>query len=300
MANNVFVGTSSSWQTTSNWSTGVAPVAADNVFLTNNSTAINSGLNNATQNITTLNVVMDFTGSVGVNGTANQYLQIASPTANIGTPIAGGGFAPGTSLFNWNAGTTSTSINVYNTSNAGASLGQAPVKLLGSALTINHVGGVLSVGALPSENATVSSVNMAYNGNGISPQAYYGPGTNLGTLNVNGGSLTIASQQLVTALKVARSGTICTHQGTGGYATLQIDAGARVNYNGSGSVNALTITGTIDLSGGGGNVSFGNVTFYRGASFIDPLSRSTFVNTPTIVGASIRDINMDLGQGRYR
>jgi len=300
MANNALIGTDTTWTTTGNWSTGAAPVNGDVVFLTNNQTLITGGLNNATVKLTTLNMVMDFTGRLGSNAASgNTYLQIAATTGNIGIPPAGGAVVNGSSLFNWNAGTSSTVINVLTSSNSGSAQGQSPIKLLGSALTVNLMGGNISIAALPTENATVSSLNVIASGQGVSPQAYLGPGCNLGTLTLTGGYVVSNSQQLVTSAIISGNNVRFVHQGTGGFNSLTIDNGG-VTYNGSGSVNSLSLTGSIDLSGGGGTVVFGSVTLYAGAVFYDPLGRATFNTTPTLVNCTRANVSLNLGLGRYQ
>jgi hypothetical protein len=299
MANNVLIGTNTTWTTAGNWSTGAAPVNGDVVFLTNNSTLITEGLNNATVKLTTLNMVMDFTGRLGSNNASgNVYLQIAATTGNIGISPAGGAVVNGSSLFNWNAGTGSTTINVLTSSNSGSAQGQSPIKLLGSALTVNLLGGNISIASLPTENATVSALNVIASGQGVSPQAYLGPGCNLGTLTLTGGFVVSNSQQLVTSAVIAGSNVRLVHQGTGGFVNLTIDSGG-VTYNGSGSVNSLSLTGSIDLSGGGGTVVFGSVTLYAGAVFYDPLGRASFSTTPTLVNCTRANVSLNLGLGRY-
>ena len=299
MANNVLIGTNVTWTTAGNWSTGAAPVNSDVVFLTNNQTLITGGLVNTGVRLTTLNLVMDFTGRVGTNNVSgNTYLQISAVTGNLGIPAAGGAVVNGSSLFNWDAGTSSTVINVLNTSNSGSAQGQSPYKLLGSALTINLMGGNISVAALPTENATISTMNVIASGQGVSPQAYLGPGCNLGTMTLTGGFVVSNSQTLVSSAVISGNNVRLVHQGTGGFNSLVVDNGG-VTYNGSGSVNSLSLTGTIDLSGGGGTVVFGSVTLYAGAVFYDPLGRASFSTTPTLVNCTRANVSLNLGLGRY-
>ena len=298
MANNTLIGTSSTWTTASNWSTGAAPVNGDVVFLTSSSIVINAGLNNATVAPGGLNVFMDFTGRVGVTGTSNQYLQIASAAVTIGLPPVGGQSAVGSLLFNLDVGTTSSTINVLNSAAQGTTAGQAPIKLLGSALTVNLTGGVISIAALPSENATINTLSVVASGSGVSPQAYLGPACRMGTLSQSSGNVVSYSQQLVTSATISKGGRLL-HEGTGGFSALTVNSGSSVNYVGSGSVNALTLTGTIDLSGGGGTVIFGSVVFLPGAVFNDPMGRASFATTPTLSGCSRDQIAVNLGVGRY-
>lgn len=298
MANNVLIGTSSTFTTATNWSTGAAPVATQDVFLTNNTVSFTAGLNNATvASLNTLNVVMDYTGAMGSNGTSNIYLQFSATTCNIGQPIVGGGNANGSNTFNWNAGTNSSICNVLNTANSGATTGQAPVKILGSNMTINLTGGIISVAALPTETATISTFTIANGQTGISPRAFIGPGCNTTTLTQNAGAVTNNSQMVITTANVARSSSTLNHQGTGGYGTLEIDNGASVSYVGTGSISSLILTGTIDFSGGGGPVTIVNRTLFRGAKFVDPSKRCTFTNNATFNGCSISDCTIDRGQG---
>lgn len=299
MANNVLIGTNATWTTAANWSSGAAPVTGDVVFLTSNATTLNAGLSNSAVLLTTMNLVMDFTGQVGINGTTNTYLQIGATTAYLGLPPTGGQSSNGPSVFNWNAGTASATINIVNSSVAASAPGQSPIKLLGSALTINVTGGNVSIAALATENATVNTFSMLNSGQGNAPQAYFGPGCNMKTLTLEGGYANSASQQLTNSAQVANNGSQLLYQGSGGFGTLTVDAGGRVTYNGSGSVNSLALTGLIDLSGGGSPITFGNVTLYAGAVFYDPLGRSVFTNSPTVVNCTRAQVSVNLGLARY-
>lgn len=298
MSNNVLVGSDSTWTTVSNWTAGHAPTTNEDGFVTNDNIAITGGLNNASANLHSLNQVMDFTGQIGTNGSVNTYLQIGAVTVNLGLPIAGGGSGAGTRLFNLNSGTSSTLINVFNSANSGASVGQAPIKLLGSAMQVYVTGGIISIAALQTENATISKMSVVNGQNSINPNVFVGAGCNLGTLTLNGGIVSNASQLIVTNAHTARTATQLNHLGSGGYNTLQIDGGSKVTYTGSGSVNSLICSGIMDLSTGGGAVAFGSVAFYSGATFSDPLGRSTFGTPYTLVNCSLKDVNIDLGQGR--
>lgn len=297
MANNVLIGTSSTWTTASNWSTGSAPTTGDIPFLTNNSTIINGSLNQSTVALSSMNQDMSFTGQVGINAASgNTYLQIVSPVTNLGKPPPSNQSSAGTRLFNWNAGTTSSVCNVMNTANSGASSGNAPIKLLGSALTINLTNGIISVAAFPAESSTIT-LNVANGNLGVAPQAYLGPGCVITALSQESGVVTSASQSVVTTALVARSGAALSHIGTGGFATLEIDSGGKVSYAGSGSINTLTITGSIDLSGGGSAVAVGTINVYGGAKISDPLGRLTF-GSKNLIGCSMSDVTIDLGNGR--
>ena len=302
MANNVFVGTDSTWTTTSNWSLGT-PTGGQTVFLTNSNTVVTAGLDNHTTSLASLSVAMDFTGRVGVNAvagtSANTYLQIASPLAVIGQPASGGYTASGSNVFNWNAGTTGTNITVLNTANSGSGSGQSPVKLLGSAMTITLTGGIISVASLPSETATINSMSVTSSGQAIPPQAYLGPGCNITALTVSSGYVCSYSQQAIPTALLVGNGASLAHMGSGGFSTLTIGAGATATYIGTGTITTLTLTGVIDLSGGGGPVTLTNTSFYKGAVFKDPLGRSVFTNPPTLVNCSRSDISINLGNGRY-
>jgi hypothetical protein len=297
VAINVLVGTSSTWTTTSNWSTGAAPIANQTVVITNSSLVINAGLDQHTIALAGFNQDQSFTGQIGtVGATGNTYLQIASPIINLGLPTPTGSFDGGSRLFNLDAGTTSTLINVSATANSGTQTGRGPISLLGTALTVNLTGGSINIAPFATETATASALNIASGGTGT-PKCYLGPGVTLTTLSQNAGEVMNASNAIITTATITGEGSILTHAGTGGFATLKINPGTTVNYQGSGSINTLTLFGLLDMSVGGGTVHIGNLTIYAGAEIWDPNHRLVFDNTPVLSGCTLDDVTLNLGVG---
>jgi hypothetical protein len=301
MAKNTFIGTggSADWTNTGNWSSGAAPVSTQDLYLTANSNSLTTGLAQSAVLPASLNVFTDYTGSIGnsgtVSGSSGSYLQLGPTVVNIG--VQGQGTGNGPRRFNLNTGSTTTTINVISTTSSALDSGQAPVRLLGTSMTINQTGGIISVAAFPTETATITALNIANGGTGVSPQAFIGAGATLTALSQNAGTVTTASTASVPNATVSRSSTI-NHIGTGGFGTLTIGTGSTCNYDGSGTVDLLQLYGTIDLSGGGGTVTLTDSTFYTGAKVIDPLGRLVFTNPPTLSGCSQKDLTIDLGQGR--
>jgi hypothetical protein len=301
MAKNTFIGTggSADWTNTGNWSSGAAPVSTQDLYFTANTNSLTTGFTQSAVIPASLNIFTDYTGSIGnsgvLSGASGSYLQLGPTIVNFG--VQGQGTGSGPRRFNLNTGTTTTTINILSTTSSALDSGQAPVRLLGTSMTVNLSGGIISIAAYPTETATVTALNVANGNSGVTPQAYVGPGATLSALSQSAGTVTIASTASCPLADLSRSSKL-NHIGTGGFGTLTIGTGSSVNYDGSGTVSLLQIYGTIDLSGGGGTVTITNSTFYSGAKVIDPLGRLVFTNAPVLSGCSQKDLTIDLGDGR--
>ncbi len=293
MANNQFIGTGSTWTTTTHWSAGHPATTNEFTLLSGAAAAISAGLAQGAVVVGSLNQDMSFTGSLGTNGTSNTYLQIASPVSNLGI-ISPSTTTSGSRAFNLDVGTSSSVINVMNTAQSGTS--GAPVKLLCTNATVNLTGGIVSIAALASETATVNTLNVASSGTGVSPQAYLGPGCTVTTLaQNNAGAVTSASQALVTTATLTGSNAQLNHIGSGGISALTIANGAKVTYTGSGSINSMVLAGTLDMSGGGSTVHLGSGTLTVGAKIIDPLRRLVFDTALVRTLVAWKDVYIDRG-----
>lgn len=291
--NNALSGTSGSWTTTTNWSQGHAPTSNEYALLTTYSTAFTGNLAQTTVVLGVFNQDMSFTGTVGANGSTNTYLQIAAPIGNLGLPSAGSSTS-GSRLLNWDAGTSNTVINVMNTATSGTS--GAPVKLLCTNATVNLTNGIISIAALASETATVNTLNVTGGSSGPSPQAYFGPGCTVTTMVLNNaGAITSASQAVTSGATLTGTGAALTYIGSGGFSSLNVTNSAKVTYTGYGSVNAMTLGGTLDCSNGGEPFTVAASTFTLNARLIDPLRRITFTNPPVLLGVAWKDIYVDRG-----
>lgn len=291
--NNQLVGTTGSWTTTTNWSQGHAPTTSEFTFLTTFATAFTGNLNQVAVVLGALNQDMSFTGSLGLNGTTNTYLQISTPTTNLGLPSSGS-TSSGPRTFNLDVGTSNSVINVLNTAQSGAS--GAPVKLLCTNATVNLTNGIISIAALASETATVNVLNVTAGSSGVSPTAFLGSGCTATTINQNNaGAVTNASQAVCGAATLSGSSASMVYIGSGGFNALSVVNGAKVSYVGNGSINSMILGGTFDTTGGGSTFHLGAGTLTAGAKLIDPGRRIIF-DTPIVrLNVAFSDITFNRG-----
>lgn len=300
MAKNTYLGTSNDFTNTGTWSTGSAPVSTQDLYITSTSQVITAGLAESAVAPNSLNIYTDYTGAIGNPGTASgatgSYLQLGPTTTNIG--VQGQGTGTGPRRCNLNFGSTTAIVNVQSTTNSPLDSGQSPVRLLGTSMTVNLTGGIISIAAFPTEAATITALNINSGQSSVTPSAYIGAGGTLTLLSQSAGTVTTASTSSVPNAVISQSNTGLVHIGTGGFGTLTIGGGAKCSYSGSGTIALLNITGTIDMSGGGGTVTVTNSTFFPGAKVIDPGGRLVFTNPPVLSECSQKDLSLDFGIGK--
>lgn len=297
MATNIWIGTTTSWTATTNWSLGSAPASTNDVYLTANSQAIIANLSQSAVTLNSFNQDISYTGSIGnFTGASSDYLNIGATTFNLGQPSPSGS-GNGSRRLNISAANSGATINVFSTASSGSDTGQFPVRLLGSNLTLNVVSGKVSIAALANETASITSLSTSGSTSTSTPSVYLGPGCTVTTANINSGSVVSDSSAAITTATVAGRNTTLTHMGTGGFGTLTVTERSTVNYNGSGNITTLNVLGTLDLSGGAANVTSANTNIYSGATIFDPAGRLTMSNI-TLVDCTMADITVNRGVGR--
>ena len=245
MGTNLYQSTGSTdWGQTYNWSLAAVPVTGDAVFLTNNAYGIDTSLNQAAVVLASMTLDMSYTGYVG---SSSAYLQIGVTTASIGTPAAfSNGAGPGRVYLN--TGTNSAMLNLFNSRRNGMDANAAPMRFLGSALTVNQTGGVASFAALPTETATILSYTSGNGGNVVPTTAVFGPGCKIQTLNGYSGTLTSQSNQVTPLVNVENAALTLT--GSGGVQTLNVYTGGLVVIGSACTLTTVAVWGTLDLSQG--------------------------------------------------
>jgi hypothetical protein len=294
MGTNIYQSTGSSdWGQTYNWSLAAVPVTGDNVFLTNNAYGIDTSLAQTTVVLASMTLDMSYAGYVGGAAT---YLQIGVTTASIGTPATfSNGQGPG--RFYLNTGTNSAMLNLFNSKRNGMDANLAPMRFLGSALTVNQTGGVASFASLPTETATILSYTSGNGGNVVPTTAVFGPGCKIQTLNGYSGTLLSQSNQVTPTVNIENANL--TLSGSGGVQTLNVYNGGVVVINAACTLTTPSVWGTLDLSHGDGTVTCTNVLkLYAGATIKDPLNRLSLGAGFQVIGGTVNDVTLTLGPSR--
>lgn len=297
MAFPIWTGTSSSqWTTTTNWSTSAVPTTGDTAYLTSNAVNIDPSLAQPSGTaIVGLFHDMSYTGLVGnATGTAT-YLNLNAATYIFGQSPPNGTVGTGSGRLNFNAGSTSVAVDIFNSATQGSDAGFPPIRLLGTALTINALGGIFGVATLPSESATIASliINNA-------ATCFLGPAVTLSSMNIQAGNVYSYSTITAPTETVGGTGTYYVN-GVQTHTALMVQGpSATVVLNASGTVTNCTNYGTVDLSQGIGTVTFTNkVLMYANSSWIDPFGRAVFSAGYEIVnGDSTTLQQFTVGYGR--
>lgn len=158
MASNYFLGTTSGdWTTATNWSLGVVPVAADDVYLTASAVDISSGLDNIDVLLTPSGVTVVPQGTVGATtyGYRIAALNSTGTTLASATVTTATGNAALTTLNNnlvsWASVNGATSYKVYGRTSGSELL---ITTLAQPTTSFNDTGVLTPAGALPAGNTT--------------------------------------------------------------------------------------------------------------------------------------------------
>jgi hypothetical protein len=289
------------WSTAANWDTGAVPVAADDVYIENTSSAILYGLDQHTVTLNSLNIAATFTGTIGlprINGSGSTayfeyrpaYLQIGVTTCNIGT-----GSGSGSGRIKINFGAVQTAVNVYSTGSA-AETGIPSLLLLGTHASnvVNCNKGSLGIAYFGGETSTVLTLDIGFVANQAGDSnVTTGAGTTLTTVNQYGGvwvnratgGVTTFTQYAGTSTWLGGTWTTanlwggkCFAATTGTFATSNVGKGATLDA--SQDMRAKTLT---------------NCTLFAGATLNDPDGTLTFTNPFLLSGCGIADITVALG-----
>ena len=283
---NIWIGTTSSWTNTANWSQGHAPAADEDVWIRNSSQSIDTGLNqSAVAPLASLNIDQTYTGALG---TSAADLQISANEVYIGNTGGDSSSATGSGRIRLDTGTNSTVIAVYNTSSSSTDSGYEPVRVKGvHASNELHVysGRVGLATSNITDLATFSKLNQLG-----------------GTLNVGiGATLTTVTQQSGTlelkagATTVQQYGGSLTTKEDGVYTTMTV--GGSANLNATGTITTLNViqNGTANFTGSSQARTVTNCNMYADSTLRADRANVTLTNGVDLQQCGIEDVTLELG-----
>jgi hypothetical protein len=239
------------WANGANWSTGSAPANGDDVYISTGSVPILYGLAQSSVTLDSINVSQAFTGTIGLPTYSNKgyreyrtaELQIGATTVNVGQ----GGTGSGSGRMKLNTGTATGTINVYGTGQP-ADLGNPSFIWHGtnSGNVVNLTRANMGVAFFPGDTAEIATLRIGFVANQNSDVILTcGVGCTLGTLDMNGGTVSINNGATTATVS---AGTL-TVLGTAGVTTLTVDGGDVV-YNSTGTLGTPIVSeaGTLDFS----------------------------------------------------
>ena len=231
-----------------NWSTGTVPANADVLVFDNGKGNCCFGLSTSLTGVTVI-VNPGFTGQIGLpalnsnsQSTYNEYrtraLTLAGGTLTINAPsMQLGKFAFGANTTTVMVQATGSRLDKYT----------PPVLITGGngSSQLDMTKGDVGIAFYQSETAQFPTILTSYSANAATDVTLYcGPGATLGAITKNGGTLTVNSN--VTTLTQGVSGGV-VNVNSGAVTTLVADNGT-VNYNSTGTLGTVTITGNAVLN----------------------------------------------------
>jgi hypothetical protein len=284
------------WDLAANWSTAVVPVNSDDVYISGPSSIL-YGLAQSAVTLTSLNILGDFTGTIGlplINESGGYYeyranrLAIGTSTLNIGK-----GAGSGSGRIRLSLGAVTTAINVYTTGAAIDAYGAIDIKGHGSnTYTCNLFKGSIAFATEPSDVALLV-INQGYQDNQAGDVALYlGVGVTLTTMVQSGGAV----KALGAATTYTMIGGTANVIGTGTITTLTIDSGTFVDQS-SGTFTTLKVgkDGVYDRSQDQRAKTITNSTVEAGATFLDPNKTITFTNAMALNRCKLSEVMIDWG-----
>ena len=240
-----------SWSTPGNWSTGVAPVAGDNVTFTTAGTYTVTG-------VPTLAI-----NSLAISGSAIVTLQGTNTTLTVGAAGAGNSLsiASGSSLTLNSTTVAGTSSNILNITMAAATTVAATI-----AGTLNVGNGtVFSSPVAVTVSVTTGVLNVS--ANSLTSAATNG-GVNNGTLLITGGAFTVSKTLTVagyyyhsSATAIISTGGTISFTGYGVYEHGASAAGNKIPTATWASTSTVLVTGITGTAPTGFAQTFGNIVW---------------------------------------
>lgn len=222
------------WDNADNWDTGSVPVSTDDVFIDNSDTSILYGLNQSAVALTSLNILKNFTGDIGLpkRNTGGyveyrgDYLQITGTTFVIGR-----GPGSGSNRLKIDCGSGVTLVLVEGTGSPAES-GLSALLLKGTITTLTVMDGSVGVAQHGEDTSAVTTINV---GGG---SLHLGVGSSLTTVNNQGGSLELFSN---TTTLVMDGGEVSVGAAAT-VGTLTVTSGD-VEYLSTGTITTLNLGG---------------------------------------------------------
>lgn len=282
-----------------NWSGGVLPGAADDVYFQQSNVDCLYNLSALSAvTLTSLNILASYTGNIGLPDYTGSYYEYRATDLTIGatTVNVGDGPGSGSGRIRLNTGNVQTTVNVHNTATPIDGLGTQALRWKGvnASSAVNVTKG--SVGICPGagEVATVSTLKIGCQaGSDSDAQVYVGTLTVTG-LTINAGTVvinnTVTTLNMLGGVLYLEAGTVstfnfdggtCYFKGTGAVSNLNIGSGAKADF--SQDVRGMTVT-TCDM--------------YPGAEFYDPNSRVTLTNGIDVNRGDLTEVKINTGANR--
>jgi hypothetical protein len=292
--------TASSFDTVTNWlkddgTNAAKPGNGDTViFSAQGVGSVTSGLSQTAVTFTEIILEQGYTGSIGVaqsGVTAAVYLTHAAPKVTIGTQT-GDGDPTGAALVQMNSGATTCTYHVFDSaSTATADTTLPPIRIKGSAITVNMSGGNVGVAVYGGETATTAAITMTKGDGQVEPEPslYLGIGTTVTSLKMGAGAVLSRAGQTVSAA-IVNGGTF-EHTGAGACTALSV-YGEGVAYYAGGTITTLNLGGTFDRTKDARAVTITNTNLYKGFNLQlnNGVTLSTvFTNRPAVVGGGNQD-----------
>ena len=255
-----------------NWSPSGVPIAADDVFFVNSSQDVTGTLDQSGVLLGSFTIRSNYTGTIG---TESAFLQIQTPTADLGSNI-GSGTPAGSKRLNLDFGSvTAVAIVVTSTATTAADTNREPLRLLtaNAGSTLFVISGKVAVADEPSQASTLTSADIS------DGDLSLGAGLTITTLNITGGTARLNSA--ATTINID-GGTVET-AGSGAVTTVNVNGGT-INSNSTGTITAINArAGTTDFLGSQQTRTVTTVTLSRGAQ----------LNIDTGVVTLTNDIQLD-------
>ncbi len=240
MATKLWVGTDTpgDWSVAANWSPSGVPIAADDVFLTNSSQAVDLGLDQSLVTLASLTIDQSFTGNVG---TIAAYLQISATVCTIGNNYLTGNPA-GSQLIKIDFGSNAAAVSVLNTGvSSDLNLPTARFLCNHASTTIEVRKGKVGIAVETGETSTLLTATVGFVTQRLTDaDLFIGDGVTLTNLNQNGGDVTCQSAFTTATLD---NGMLIV-VGEGAVTTANVRGGTYVS-NSSGLLGTLNITGGL-------------------------------------------------------
>lgn len=244
---------------------------------------------------TEIRVEQSYTGSIGVaqtGVTAAVYLQHASPLVNVGQ-TQGDGSPTGSPLLMFNSNAVTCTYNVRDSaSSATDDATLPPVRIKGSAVTLNQTGGNVGVAVYGGETATLAAAKLTKGDGEIEPEPslFLGPGVTVTAMTVLAGEVLSRSNLTCTAVSVFGGSYEIT--GTGGHTTASVYGEGTVYYSGTGTIQTLNVGGTFDRTRDTRNLTITDLVLFKGFNLQlnnGALNSTIVTNTITASGCSNQD-----------
>ena len=302
--------TAGGWNVAANWlkngaASGTLPQAGDWVSFENGTQDIAVGPNTNSSTIVylgSLSFAQSWTGKTPADG-----LNVGAAQVNIGQQY-GGGSPAGSPRIQLNLtpspittnASHSSQITVFNTASASQDANREPVRIVcNNASTRVEVrkGRVGVATNCAGQTAVLSSVAVGPGDGGSAPYVNVGAGVTLSTYRQNGGQNVLQCA----AGTVDVQGGELTIRGSGSVSSLGVSRGGTVYPESTGGVGQLSASGTVDFNRSAAARTVDGVTLYSGSAFkadrafVTITTGTSQTNNLKLQSCTLADVTLDLG-----